>query len=140
MNNSVIGGMEPPYWLVLLLCTLVGCLVSALLSGCSSTSTVVRFEQRKNIGLSSVQIAEYDIPVLSLSEGPSTTVRQSNDCNSRIFFSGTAVTTNETRALGIYHSQEHKSFSFTGEFCVSPTNGIPSTFCTNVTESTASER
>lgn len=80
--------------------------------GCTHSGQIVRFEQRSNVGISTVEIADYTIPVISISSGPSFTVyqREGQPCLTKI--SGFATTTNTTSALGIYNSSENKSMQF----------------------------
>lgn len=48
----------------------------ALVGGCTHSGQMVRFEQRSNVGISSMDIGEYTIPIISISTGPSLTVYQ----------------------------------------------------------------
>lgn len=91
--------------------------------GCHS-GNVVRFEQRSNAGISSMEIGEYTIPIISISTGPSLSVFQSKDTPCYVKIIGCATTTNTTSALGIYKSTEEKHISFDGVFKTSSTNEI----------------
>ncbi|MCQ2299890.1 MAG: hypothetical protein MJZ81_07200 [Bacteroidales bacterium] len=113
------------------LASLSACLVF-LASGCGSTGSTFRFEQRKNIGMTSVQVGGYDIPVLSISEGPSATAFQSRDAFCFTAFEGVATTTNRTSALGIYLGEESKALRFNGVFVTCPTNATDFSFVTNL--------
>lgn len=94
----------------------------AAVCGCKTAGVAARVEQRKVVGVTSAQIGEYTIPVLSLSEGPSMAVYQSKEVPSTVELRGYAVTTNRTSALGIYSSEETKTFRFFGKFSLSGTN------------------
>ena len=91
-----------------------GALVALCLVGCTHSGQIVRFEQRSNVGISSMDVGEYTIPIISISTGPSFTVyqREGQACVTKI--SGFATTTNTTSALGIYSSSENKSMEFKG--------------------------
>lgn len=91
--------------------------------GCHS-GNVVRFEQRSNAGISSMEIGEYTIPIISISTGPSLSVFQSKDTPCYVNIVGYATTTNTTSALGIYKSTEEKRIFFDGVFKTSSTNEI----------------
>lgn len=96
-------------------------------TGCKSTGTAVRIEQRRIVGITSAEIAEYTIPVISIGEGPSVSAYQSKDVPSSVEVNGTAVTTNRTSVLwGMYDSDETKTLEFNGNFRVSSTNEIHS--------------
>lgn len=86
--------------------------------GCTHTGNVVRFEQRSVAGITSISFGEYVLPVVSVSSGPSLNVWQTKDNDCRIWMKGTACTTNETSALGIYSSKEQKMLNFEGTFNV----------------------
>lgn len=103
---------------------LIGIMALAALAGCGATGTASRFEQRKVVGLTSMQIGEYTIPALTLGEGPSFSTFQSKEIPSTISFEGTASTTNMTSALGIYHSTEQKNLRFSGTVTVLGTNVV----------------
>lgn len=97
--------------------TTVAGLIAAMIvffCGCTHSGQIVRFEQRSNVGISSMDIGEYTIPIVSISTGPSLTVyqREGQACVAKI--SGFASTTNTTSALGIYSSSENKSMEFKG--------------------------
>lgn len=102
----------------------IGLLALAALAGCGSTGAASRFEQRKVVGLTSMQIGEYTIPALTIGEGPSVSTYQSRDVPSYLEFQGVAVTTNTTTALGIYSSEEHKTLQSRGKIGVYPTNVV----------------
>lgn len=92
--------------------------------GCKATGTAVRIEQRRVVGITSAEIAEYTIPVISIGEGPSVSAYQSKDVPSTVKFNGTATTTNRTSILwGMYDSDERKFFKFWGKLGVGSTNG-----------------
>ena len=96
----------------------------ALLAGCGSTGAASRFEQRRAVGLTSMQLGEYTIPTLAIGEGPSLSTFQSKEIPSTISFRGEAATTNTTSALGIYNSTEEKHFRFSGTITVFGTNVV----------------
>ena len=98
-------------------------LLTMLVVGCHS-GNVVRFEQRSNAGISSMEIGEYTIPIISISTGPSLSVFQSKDTPCYVNIVGCATTTNTTSALGIYKSTEEKHILFDGVFKTSSTNEI----------------
>lgn len=93
--------------------------VALSFAGCKNTGTAVRIEQRRVVGITSAEIAEYTIPVISIGEGPSVSAYQSRDVPSRVNVSGCAVTTNRTNILwGMYDSEETKRLDFGGSFSV----------------------
>ncbi|MGN0851871.1 MAG: hypothetical protein ACI4Q3_00680 [Kiritimatiellia bacterium] len=102
---------------------IIGIAIAALLSGCNTAGNAARIEQRKVVGVTSVTVGEYAIPVISISEGPSVSVYQTKDVPSTIQIEGTATTTNKTTALGLWDSEERKSMTFSGTFALSTTNG-----------------
>ena len=87
----------------------------AFLTGCGSTGAASRFEQRRAVGLTSMQLGEYTIPTLAIGEGPSLSTFQSKEI---------PATTNTTSALGIYNSTEEKHFRFSGAITVFGTNVV----------------
>lgn len=89
-----------------------------LLVGCTHTGNVVRFEQRSAAGITSITFGEYVLPVVSVSSGPSLNVWQTKDSDCEIWMKGSACTTNDTSALGIYDSREQKMLQFEGTFNV----------------------
>ena len=94
-------------------------------TGCKATGTAVRIEQRRVVGITSAEIAEYTIPVISIGEGPSVSAYQSKDAPSSVEIKGTATTTNRTSVLwGMYDSDETKTLEFKGKFRVSVTNEL----------------
>lgn len=98
--------------------------VALACQGCKATGTAVRIEQRRVIGITSAEIAEYTIPVISIGEGPSVSAYQTKDAPSKVKFKGTATTTNRTSILwGMYDSEERKFFKFRGKMGVGSTNG-----------------
>lgn len=86
--------------------------------GCTHTGNVVRFEQRSAAGITSITFGEYVLPVVSIQSGPSLNVWQTKEADCMIWMKGTACTTNETSALGIYQSKEQKTLNFEGTFNV----------------------
>lgn len=92
--------------------------IIVLLTGCTHTGNVVRFEQRSVAGITSITFGEYVLPVVSISSGPSLNVWQTKDADCEIWMKGGACTTNETSALGIYNSKEQKTLHFEGTFNV----------------------
>ena len=108
------------------LLVLLSAFIAMACSGCKATGTAVRIEQRRVVGVTSAEISEYTIPVISIGEGPSVSAYQSKDVGSRIQFNGTAATTNRTSILfGIYDSDETKTLTFKGELQVDVTNAVP---------------
>ena len=100
--------------------------ISLACAGCKSTGTAVRIEQRRVVGITSAELAEYTIPVISIGEGPSVSAYQAKDAGSRVRFNGTAVTTNRTSILfGMYDSDETKTLTFEGDLQVDGTNAVP---------------
>ena len=93
---------------------LIAIAFALLCCGCTNSGQIVRFEQRSNVGISQMDIAEYSIPIISISTGPSFTVyqREGQACMTKI--SGFASTTNTTSALGLYNSSENKYMEFKG--------------------------
>lgn len=99
--------------------------VALCVGGCKATGTAVRIEQRRVVGITSAEISEYTIPVISISEGPSVSAYQSRDVPSTVRFGGVAVTTNRTSVLwGMYDSDERKFFRFLGGMGVGSTNDL----------------
>ena len=102
-------------------------LLSALLlfAGCTNSGVVLRFEQRTQAGVTSLTVAEYVIPVVSVGTGPSLSLWQTRNADGRIEFEGRAALTNRTSACGLYESEEAKSMAFRGVSEICPTNGLP---------------
>ena len=94
----------------------IALIFAALFAGCRNTGNVFRLEQRSVAGITSISFGEYVLPVVSISTGPSVDVWQSKDSPCFMKIEGTACTTNETSALGIYNSKEHKQMNFAGIF------------------------
>lgn len=92
--------------------------IALLCCGCTHTGNVVRFEQRSMAGITSITFGEYVLPVVSIQSGPSLNVWQTKEADCKIWMKGTACTTNETSALGIYQSKEQKTLNFEGTFNV----------------------
>ena len=98
---------------------------AALIAGCRNAGTAVRIEQRRVVGVTSTEIADMTVPIISIGEGPSVSAYQSKDAGSSVFVSGRAVTTNRTNVLwGMYDSDESKSLDFRGCFKVDGTNRV----------------
>ena len=94
--------------------------------GCANSGTMLRFEQRSVAGITSLTLADYTIPVVSIGSGPSFSLWQSRHAENAIEFEGYACYTNKTSALGIYQSEERKVLRFQGKARVSPTNTVNS--------------
>lgn len=114
--------MTPETFCILLLLAL-SAFVALACAGCKSAGTAVRIEQRRVVGVTSAQIAEYTIPVISIGEGPSVSTYQCKETGSLVTVKGCAATTNETSVLwGMYESRERKALDFDGTFQVAPTS------------------
>lgn len=73
-----------------------------LFAGCTNSGVALRFEQRTAAGVTSLTVAEYVIPVVSLGTGPSLSLWQTRNADGRVEFEGQATLTNRTSACGLY--------------------------------------
>lgn len=83
---------------------------SLLISGCGGSS--IRCGDVSNIGLSSVSVGGYDIPVVSISKGLSVSANAAT--NKAVCFGVRCSITNDFEVLGIYRETIIKSYDING--------------------------